>query len=80
MKKTIIISIAIFICAIILYFIYAILGKLDVVKENKRKESVLPQICLNSINNEYFCLYDLLNKPILVIYFGTDCSYCELLK
>ena len=75
--KRIIILTGIIVCGIILFLIYAIVGKLEIVKENEKKESILPQICLNSINNEYFCLNDLLNKPILVIYFGTECSYCE---
>ncbi len=77
MKKVILISAIILLSVIILFFACAIYGRLGIVKEREKKESMLPQICLNGINGEYFCLYDLLNKPVLVIYFGTECSYCE---
>lgn len=77
MKKKIRIVIAVILSFVIGFLAYKITNKLKDKKEVAERIKNIPNFSFYNLKGETFTQNNLLNKPVIFIYFNSDCDFCK---
>ena len=77
MKNILKIAVPVIILGVIGYFTYAIIQKVAYKKETNTRLQQLPLFKISTIDGNLFTEGDLLKKKSILVYYSTDCNYCE---
>jgi len=77
MKKKIKLFIAIALLSVVGYLGYSIASVLNHKKEIAERIKIIPNFSFHDLNGKVYSEKDLPNKPIIFVYFNSDCDYCQ---
>lgn len=61
----------------LLFLSFKITSKLNHKKEIAERTKVLPHFSFINLEGKVFTQHNLKNKPIIFVYFNSDCNYCQ---